>query len=156
MSTHAFAIMPEPSSQQRRRPVNDDDRHNIIWLVISLGKTKAEVAKLLDRPYSTISTIVQTFLDTGRTQSMKKNAGLARRRSLVTDEHIQTIILFLYERPAATLLEINDHLEAHGGPRVSQSYMSRLLIKRCHYTLKRLHVEHDQHQSEDLIQRRQA
>ncbi|TKY89231.1 hypothetical protein EX895_001762 [Sporisorium graminicola] len=140
--------------KKQRNAVADREREQIIRMVIVLGKTKAEVAKVMGRPYSTISTVVQAFLDHGTTTS-KKKGGQVVQRSTISEEHIQTNIAYINDRPAATLHEINEHLIQHSGPSVPRSQMSRVLIDRCAITLKRIALEHDRHQCEELIDIRQ-
>ncbi len=74
-------IMPVDSLVQlrkQRQGIDNQEQQQIIWNVIALGKTKAEVACAHNRLYSTISTVVQTFLNTGRTTSIKKKGGAYR------------------------------------------------------------------------------
>ncbi|GAC77671.1 hypothetical protein PANT_27c00064 [Moesziomyces antarcticus T-34] len=112
MPANLSSIMPVETlarSRQRRQGIDDRERQQIIRNVIALGKTKAEVARAHNRSYSTISTVIQTFLNTGRTTSIKKKGG-AFRGSAINKSHIRTICDFVAERPGATLVEINEHL----------------------------------------------
>lgn len=131
MPAHSLVV------RQQRQAISDRKREQIIRMVVALGKTKAETAKFMGRPYSTVSTVVQAFLDKGKTSSSKKKGG-AYRGSVVNEEHVQLIIGYVNDRPAATLNEINTFLVSRGGPSISQSHMSRILIDRCHLTLKRI------------------
>lgn len=74
---------------------DDVEHQQIIRAVVVMGKTKAKVAKYHNWPYSTISAIIQTFLNTGQTQSRKKTTAPSRNSSSVNEEHINIIVNFV-------------------------------------------------------------
>lgn len=141
--------------KQRRNQVPDSICNKIVDMVCFHGMRKAEVARRFEYPWTTVDTIVRKFQDTGKTKSQRKRGG-ALTGSKVKPEHLEMMVRYLEDHPAATLHEIRAHLMEHGSLELSISYLSKVLADRCHVTLRRLHVEHERYNNDETILARQA
>lgn len=76
--------------------INDEMCTHIIKLVMNEGRIKAQVAKDIDSPYSTISTAIQVYQDTGCSIQERREVVLSAAalsiKSILTSSQTFTMI----------------------------------------------------------------
>ncbi|SPO25502.1 uncharacterized protein UTRI_10112 [Ustilago trichophora] len=137
------------------QPVPPEFCQKIVDVVLR-GESINGIAKRFQFPYSTVYSVWKRYEEIGDVAAGQR--GGARRAPSLQDEHLEHLVGFLARQPGATLEELKAELELHFGAdnvTVSLSTLGRALEERAHMTLKRLHIEHDRHNSEATIRARQ-
>ncbi|SPO20915.1 uncharacterized protein UTRI_00392 [Ustilago trichophora] len=134
----------------KRNVVPDSIREKIVDFVLHKGQTKAEVAKRLDYPWSTVDSIIRKYEDTGDSSAQKKKGG-AFRGHRAQQHHLDVMLRYVSQHPGATIEEIRRHLQQETGLELSITSVQNALHDRCHLTLKRTGLQHDRHNSPETI-----
>ena len=144
-----------PSARRKKNIVPDTIREKIVDFVVHCGKTKAQVRDQFVYPYTNTNSIIQKYKDTGKTASRRKKGG-AFRGLKVGEDDLNAMLEFVGQHPCATIEEICQHLWEERSLEVSEKTVCHALRNRLHITLKRVNVEHNQHNSPAAIKAWQA
>ena len=144
-----------PSARRKKNIVPDTIRKKIVDFVVHCGKTKAQVRDRFEYPYTNTNSIIQKYKDTGKMASRRKKGG-AFRGLKVGEDNLNAMLEFVGQHPCATIEEICQHLWEERSLEVSEKTVCHALRNRLHITLKRVNVEHDQHNSPAAIKAWQA
>jgi len=107
-------------------PLSVDLRERIVAAHARGGMTRQEVADLFQVGRATVSRLVRRFKDTGSVVPDPHGGGRAKRLSADDEEKL---LVFVTERPDATIPELVVGLAERAGVRVSTSTMSRALAR---------------------------
>ncbi|SPO19660.1 uncharacterized protein UTRI_10004 [Ustilago trichophora] len=131
----------------RHRTITLEFRQKIVDAVLR-GESLSGIAKRYEFPYSSVYGVWKRYEEVGTIEAGQRGGQI--RKSRLQDEHVEFLIGVLEERPGATLNELRDELNEHceGATDVPLQTISRALEDRARMTLKRLHVEHDRHNSD--------
>lgn len=138
----------------RHRTITLEFRQKIVDALLR-GETISGVAQRFKFPYSTVYSVWRRYEEEGDIAAGPR--GGARRQGHLQEEQLDFLVSVISNRPGATLEELRDGLlqqfPAIGS--IALSTIGKALEDCAHMTLKRLSVEHDQHNSDHTIAIRQ-
>ena len=136
-----------------RDNIGNETRRLIIHAIDHMGKTVAEAASLFKVNPSTVSSIKRTFYTEGG-RIDKKPAG-GNRRQILSEEHKRQILDWVDNCCTTSLAVLAQKCSENFGIRPSESTVSRAL-RSFHYTIKRVCLQPERRNTQDVIDQRQA
>lgn len=131
------------------KQLSNEQRKNIVNMVVNRGKSLIEVSKDLSVKYNTVARVVRTFLREERLER-KKRPG---RRAVYLSPIKNMVEQFYADRPQATLLECKKHLSSKMVNPPSLTTINRILAKR-EISVKSVSVVPPQRNSPETIEKR--
>lgn len=117
-----------------RRVRLDSNLRALICLKYDQGDLKKEIADDLRLKYTTVSSVIDVYTETGRIEKNTKNAG---RKSKLTTKDKEKILEYIKEDCSIGLEEIRRRLEVERAVYVSTTTIGRVLDD-FHYSFKRV------------------
>ncbi|MEN2495836.1 MAG: hypothetical protein MHMPM18_000424 [Marteilia pararefringens] len=112
--------------QPMRRNISLETRQSIIDHFTQHKLKKSEISKLVNMPRSTVVTIINRYVKTGRLKILKRGGD---RRSLLKGDNIKIIVSWMTENKGMTLKMLKEKIGSVMGIVVSQSTITRTLKK---------------------------
>ncbi|KAG0195991.1 hypothetical protein BGX33_002266 [Mortierella sp. NVP41] len=138
---------PQPHLNKKQRRISDRDRLNIIESITNEVHTIGETAERFKLPESTVRSVYKTFERNGRIVQLPRGGN---RHPRLEQEHLNWIKDRLLEEPDLSISDLHAELNKKFRlrPPVSRNTIQNAVDKRIAYTLKLVHPELEDYNSD--------
>ncbi|KAF9548739.1 hypothetical protein EC957_005672 [Mortierella hygrophila] len=139
-------MTPQPYSNKKQRQISDRNRLNIIEFITNEVHTINETPERFKLPESTVRSIYKTFERTGRVTQLPRGGN---RHPRLEQEHLNWIKNRLLQEPSLSISDLHAELNKKFSfrPPVSRNTVRDAVDKRIAYTLKLVHPELEDYNS---------